>query len=107
MALPTVSTPSSLYEQRQSPTAGIGVFATATIPSGTRILCEAPLFALPDDDDVIACYLTIRELSKDQQYAFWALASSTTPPGDTDWIDELRAACDGTLITNQPELDPR
>ncbi|KAK6003939.1 hypothetical protein QM012_008789 [Aureobasidium pullulans] len=94
MALPTVPTPSGLYEQRPSPTAGIGVFAVAAIPSGTRILCEAPLFALPDDDDVIACYLAVKNLPLDQQSAFWSLAACTSPPGDTEWIDELREACD-------------
>ena len=98
MALTTVPTPSGLFEQRQSPNAGIGVFAIASIPSGTRILCEAPLFALPDDDDVIDCYLTIKSLPLDQQSVFWSLAASSSPPGDTDWIDELRDACDGTLI---------
>ncbi|KAI4754154.1 SET domain-containing protein [Aureobasidium sp. EXF-3400] len=94
MALTTVPTPSSLYKQRQSPTAGIGVFADVAIPAGTRILCEPPLFALPDDDDVIACYLAIKALPLDQQSLFWTLAASTPPPGDTEWIAELREACD-------------
>lgn len=98
MSLTTVPTPSGLYEQRQSPTAGIGVFALTTIRSGTRILCEPPLFALPDDDDVIACYLAIKALPLDQQSLFWSLAASSPPPGDTDWIGELREAYDGTQI---------
>lgn len=99
MTLATVPTSSGLYEQRQSPTAGIGVFAIAHIPSGTRILCEPPLFALPDDDDdVIECYLTIKALPQDQQSLFWSLAASTPPPGDTEWIGELRGAYDGGRI---------
>lgn len=98
MTLATVPTPSGLYEQRQSPTAGIGVFAIAHIPSGTRILCEPPLFALPDDDDVIECYLTIKALPLDQQSLFWSLAASAPPPGDTEWIGELRGAYDGRRI---------
>ncbi|CAD0112651.1 unnamed protein product [Aureobasidium uvarum] len=97
MPLTTVPTPPGLFEQRQSPNAGIGVFAIAAIPSGTRILCEAPLFALPDDDDVIECYLTIKDLPLDQQSLFWSLAASSSPPGDTDWIGELRDACDDRL----------
>ena len=102
MALPTVPTPSGLFEQRPSPTAGIGVFAVAVIPSGTRILCEAPLFALPDDDDVIACYLAIKDLPLDRQSVFWSLAGCTSPPGDTEWIDELREAYDGNPTVHQP-----
>lgn len=102
MALPTVPTPSGLYEQRPSPNAGIGVFAIAKIPSGTRVLCEAPLFALPDDDDVIACYLAVKDLPLDQQSTFWSLAASSSPPGDTEWIDELREAYDGTLTIQRP-----
>jgi hypothetical protein len=101
MALTTVPTPTGLFEQRESPTAGIGVFAINPIPSGTRILCESPLFALPDDNDVIACYLAIKDLPLDQQSLFWSLAASTTTPGDTEWIDELREACDGTRIVLQ------
>lgn len=104
MALTTVPTPSSLYKQRQSPTAGIGVFADVAIPAGTRILCEPPLFALPDDDDVIACYLAIKALPLDQQSLFWTLAASTPPPGDTEWIAELREACDGTQIVLETVL---
>jgi hypothetical protein len=100
MALTTVPTPSGLFEQRQSPTAGIGVFAIAPIASGTRIL-----FALEDDDDVIGCYLTIKALPLDQQELFWTLAASTTAPGDTEWIGELREACDGTRIGLQSKLD--
>jgi hypothetical protein len=104
MAPTAVPTPSGLFEQRQSPTAGIGVFAIAPIASGTRILCEAPLFALEDDDDVIGCYLTIKALPLDQQELFWTLAASTTSPGDTEWIGELREACDGTRIVLQAKL---
>ncbi|KAI5240265.1 SET domain-containing protein [Aureobasidium subglaciale] len=94
MALTSVPTPTGLYAQRRSPTAGIGVFAVAAIPSGTRILCEPPLFALPEHDDVIECYLTIKALPLDQQATFWSLAASIDPPGDTEWIGELREACD-------------
>lgn len=98
MTLTTVPTPSGLFEQRQSPTAGIGVFAIAHIPSGTRLLCEPPLFALPDDDDVIECYLTVKALPLDQQSLFWCLAASTPPPGDTEWMGELRDVYDGMQI---------
>jgi hypothetical protein len=101
MASTAAPTPSGLFEQRQSPTAGIGVFAIKPIPSGTRILCETPLFALPDDNDVIACYLATKDLPLDQQSLFWSLAASTTTPGDTEWIEELREACDGTRIVLQ------
>jgi hypothetical protein len=99
MNLPTVPTPSDLFEQRQSPTAGIGVFAVAAIPSGTRILCEAALLALPHDADVIACYLAVKDLTRHQQLAFWHLVACTPPPADTEWIAELREACDGTGIS--------
>lgn len=96
MAVTVVPVPTSLYQEGPSHAGGLGAFAIAPIPSGTRILCEPPLFTLPDDEDPIACYMVIRALSPDQQAAFWALASSTKPIRDRDWVDGLRQACNGT-----------
>ena len=88
--------PATLFEERESPTAGIGVFALSVIPSGSRIICEPPLLALPDDEDVIRCYRAVKDLPPGKEASFWALASSTYPPHDTEWIAELRASYDGS-----------
>lgn len=42
-------TASQLYELRETRDKGYALFATAFIPSGTRIICEAPLISIPEN----------------------------------------------------------
>lgn len=88
----------TLFEERNSPEKGIGIFAITTISSGTRILCEPPLFALSEYADIIELYDAVQKLSKEEQSPFWALAASTKPHKDVDWIAQLRSSYDGRRV---------
>lgn len=87
MAASQVSSESSetalLYEIRDTPNKGKGMFATSTIAPGTLIVSEAPLFRIPDSDRLVECKETftqyiiaaLKGLKKDQQRAFLSLSN--------------------------------
>ncbi|KAI0836987.1 SET domain-containing protein [Hypoxylon sp. FL0890] len=66
-----------LYAIKSIPTKGYGMVAVASIPKGTRILSEAPLFTFQNGPDIRQVERVIVEqirlLSKEQQRAFFAL----------------------------------
>lgn len=95
-ATPTLSA-GSYYEERAIPGKGIGIFATKHIPAGARVLCEAPLFVMPEDADIVEVHKTISNLSDGEKSSFFSLARSIEPHVDDDWIDQLFAAYDGSL----------
>ncbi|KAK4195983.1 SET domain-containing protein [Triangularia verruculosa] len=73
----TTSKP-QLYAVRAIQGKGQGLIATSKIPKGTRILAEAPLFTVPPiqpDEKAAEAHIIsqLRQLSKDQQRAFFAL----------------------------------
>ncbi|KAF3084964.1 hypothetical protein TWF102_011745 [Orbilia oligospora] len=84
-----------LYEERQTPEAGIGAFATTNIPSGTRIFCEESIVMLPDEADQVEVYNAVKSLGEEKRGTYWALAASTKASRDIGWIDRLRDASDG------------
>lgn len=53
-----------MYEIRLAGSKGLGVFATALIPRGTRIFSERALFTIPRDGDVLAASRVLSEQSK-------------------------------------------
>ncbi|KAF3277924.1 hypothetical protein TWF970_004802 [Orbilia oligospora] len=81
-----------LYEERQTPEAGIGAFAITNIPSGTRIFCEESVVMLPDEADQVEVYNAVKSLGEEKQGMYWALAASTKASRDIGWIDRLRNA---------------
>lgn len=88
----------TLFEERDSPEKGIGIFAIAAIPSGSRILCEPPLFALSEYADIIELYDAVEKLPKKERSSFWALAGSTKPDKDVEWMSKLRSSHDGRFM---------
>ncbi|KAI1842166.1 hypothetical protein JX266_011699 [Neoarthrinium moseri] len=84
-----------LYEERETPGAGIAAFAKAFIPSGTRIFCEEALIVVRDEARQPEVYKAVNSLPKDKQAAYWELAASSKPTKDVDWINQLRSSYDG------------
>lgn len=78
-----------LYEERETPGKGIGLFATAPIQSGTRVLSEDPLIVLPDEADTVDLYGHIRSLNVEGQKQFWGLAAVMKPDNTGDWMTKL------------------
>ncbi|KAF4448691.1 SET domain-containing protein 5 [Fusarium austroafricanum] len=69
-----------LFEVRDIPTKGRGLFATVDIPLGTRILCEVPLLLahpMSPDDLEIALAIKLKTLSKSQQRKFLSLHNNS------------------------------
>ncbi|RVD84859.1 uncharacterized protein DFL_003196 [Arthrobotrys flagrans] len=93
-----------LYEERQTPEAGIGAFATTTIPSGTRIFCEESLIMLPDEAGHVEVYNAVKALEPKKQEMYWALAASTKASRDVGWIEKLRGACDEDISSTFNDL---
>lgn len=83
------------FEAREIPNKGVGAVAIRTIPSGTRIICEAPLLALPEDADILELYQTISGLSPAEQKSFWSLAACTKVHKEVDWTLVLRSSYQG------------
>jgi len=54
-----------IYEVRSSPGKGLGVFAITTIPPGTKILIEPPLFQVPVPEIVPGKGYRIQEMISD------------------------------------------
>lgn len=91
---PTIN-PYEFFEDRPTQFAGIGSFAIKPIPAGTRILCEPPLFVLPDDADILQIYRAVTSRPIEDQMPFWALSQNVTKFKETDWIATLRANYSG------------
>ncbi|KAJ6258806.1 hypothetical protein Dda_6860 [Drechslerella dactyloides] len=83
-----------LYEERQTVEAGVGAFATAAIPSGTRIFCEESLVMMTEDATQIELYRAVASLEEGSRAAYWSLAASAKPGKDVSWIDALRQCCE-------------
>ncbi|EWC47870.1 hypothetical protein DRE_02752 [Drechslerella stenobrocha 248] len=83
-----------LYEERETPLAGIGAFATVAIPSGTRIFCEESFVMLPETAAHLDLHRAVAALPDDKRAEFWALAASSKPSKDVAWVATLRACCD-------------
>lgn len=64
-----VQKPNKLYELQQTVGKGYGLFATAFIPIGTRIICEAPLIRLPENQVHLA-WEAYGRLTKKQKAAY-------------------------------------
>lgn len=92
---------SNLYEARQTPHAGIGLFATTNIPAGTRIFCEEALVALPDEKDITDLYRALEALPADKQAAFDSLVGHKHKH-DTDFIATVRNGYKGILTSQVP-----
>ncbi|KAL6718168.1 hypothetical protein ACLMJK_004256 [Lecanora helva] len=72
--------PSAPFELKSSPGAGLGLFATAPIPAGTRILTDSALLTLPSPDSF--CILpALSALPRYQQKEFFSLSH---PTGDEE-----------------------
>ncbi|KAK6345843.1 hypothetical protein TWF730_010186 [Orbilia blumenaviensis] len=93
-----------LYEERQTPESGIGAFATALIPLGTRLFCEESIILLPDDAGHVELYAAVKKLGKEEQELFWGLAASTKAGKDVEWIDILRRECDEDISSTFNDL---
>ncbi|OCK80795.1 SET domain-containing protein [Lepidopterella palustris CBS 459.81] len=67
--------PAPLCEIRPSPTAGYGLFATTSLPRGTRIFSESPLMVMPPDfdNDIDELYTAFRTLSMEAQASILSL----------------------------------
>lgn len=87
-----------LYEEREVPGKGIGTFTIGLIAAGTRVISEAPLFTIHEDADILEVYRTVKALSVEDSSRFWALAASTRPMRDPQWIEELRSSYKGALF---------
>lgn len=87
---------SDLYEERTTPSSGIGAFATSFIPSGTRIFCESPLILLPDDAGHVDLYKLVTWLPESKQADFWSLAASK-PNKEVSHIESLRKSYAGNF----------
>ncbi|KAK6506517.1 hypothetical protein TWF506_011423 [Arthrobotrys conoides] len=93
-----------LYEERQTPEAGIGAFAATSIPSGTRIFCEESIVMLPDEAGHVDVYNAVKSLGEEKQVMYWALAASTKASRDVAWIDRLRGGCDEDISSTFNDL---
>ncbi|KAK6511136.1 hypothetical protein TWF481_000058 [Arthrobotrys musiformis] len=93
-----------LYEERQTPEAGIGAFATKDIPSGTRIFCEEGILMLPDEAGQVELYNAVKALDGAREKMFWELAASTKPSKNVEWIDEVRQICDEDISSTFNDL---
>lgn len=94
-----------LLEEREVPGKGIGVFAIRHIASGTRVLSEEPFLSMSDEEDPLELYRTVSSLSDEAKSQFWALAASTEPFEDDDWIDQLQSSCQGRSIPDIANVD--
>ncbi|KAG8627514.1 hypothetical protein KVT40_004997 [Elsinoe batatas] len=90
---------SDLLAVRPTPHAGLGLFALAPIPSGTRLISESPLITLPDMADLPDLYTLITALTPTQQSAFWSLSAYNRPHHEVDYIPALRATYTGPSST--------
>ncbi|ETS83682.1 hypothetical protein PFICI_05558 [Pestalotiopsis fici W106-1] len=79
-----------LYEERDTGGAGIAVFATSCIASGTRLFCEQPLIAVPGEATQLGVFRAVAALPGPDQQAYWELAACSKPSKDLEWITELR-----------------
>ncbi|KAK6074443.1 set domain-containing protein 5 [Seiridium cupressi] len=84
-----------LYEERHTGEAGIAIFATAFIPSGTRLFCEEALIVIHNEANQTEVFQTVTSLSEKEQRLYWELAASLKPSKDVAWIDGLRQWCEG------------
>ncbi len=89
------ATRTDLYDERRTVYSGIGAFATNFIPSGTRLFCEEALFLLPNEADQVELYKIVKALPEKQQDAFWGLAASPIPKGETSHIESIRKSYQG------------
>lgn len=79
-----------LYEEREVPGKGIGVFSRLHIPSGSRLLAESPMFVLPDDASILELHRAVECLPGQDQERFWSLAASCKYRKSREWISGLR-----------------
>lgn len=84
-----------LYEERDTGGAGIAVFATAPIESGTRLFCEEPLIAVPGEATQLEVFRAVAALPAGRRRAYGELAACSKPSKDLDWITELRRSSEG------------
>lgn len=84
-----------LYEERDTGGAGIAVFATAPIESGTRLFCEEPLIAVPGEATQLDVFRAVAALPAGRRRAYGELAACSKPSKDLDWITELRRSSEG------------
>ncbi|KAF2155955.1 SET domain-containing protein [Myriangium duriaei CBS 260.36] len=82
-------------EVRKTPNAGLGMFATAHIPRGTRLICESPLVVLSELADLPDLYRLVEALPAERAAAFWELAAYRRKAEEVDWIPAIRASYDG------------
>lgn len=75
------------------------MFATRTIPSGTRIVCEAELFTLPEDANIFDVYRAVTACSPEAQREYYNLAACSHK-NDMDWGSELRTSYTGPDTTS-------
>ncbi|KAK6193702.1 putative RNA helicase, partial [Pestalotiopsis sp. IQ-011] len=84
-----------LYEERDTGGAGIAVFATEPIESGTRLFCEEPLIAVPGEATQLDVFRAVAALPVGRRRAYGELAACSKPSKDLDWITELRRSSEG------------
>ncbi|PSK57777.1 Vacuolar protein sorting-associated protein 17 [Elsinoe australis] len=82
---------SDLLAVRPVPNAGLGLFATAPIPAGTRLIRESPLLTLSDMADLPDLYAKVIALSPSRRSHFWSLAAYRRRHDEVDWIPAIRS----------------
>lgn len=80
---------------RAVPGAGLGVFATAPIAAGTRLISETAVFTLPETADLPDLHTLLTSLPAHRQAAYWALSAYKRRHEETDWIPAARALYTG------------
>lgn len=84
-----------LYEVRETPQAGMGMFATKLIPAGTRLICEEALIQLHEDKDLPDLWKAAEALSPEKRAELLSLAAYNRRHEETDWIPAMRATYTG------------
>ncbi|PNS21469.1 N-lysine methyltransferase SMYD2-B [Sphaceloma murrayae] len=86
---------SDLLVVRSTPHAGLGLFALAPIPAGTRLISERPLVSLPDMADLPDLHAQVSALPPSRSQLFWSLAAYRRRHEEVDWIPAMRASYSG------------
>lgn len=78
-----------LYESRQTPHRGVGLFALKDIRAGTVIIREFPVFTVLDDDDDLRVLTKFKLISSDMRESFLTLQAGHCLPTRVTLFDDL------------------
>lgn len=89
-----------MYHIRHAGAKGLGVFATKSIPRGTRILAEKPIFTVKSERDLFAA--TRKITASDVDFLKGLSINETHPPGSTlqEWLRMMWHVIRGSRATN-------